>query len=169
MGRMLLHGRCYSFRRRVNSAAPHDLAGIVDDTDRSCLQGYIKADILVALGHGPAPLALQGPVRYQSRDYAMSRPARSQCRRAQWRSRMARLRATASAARSVLDGCEHDGMLDRVGAAISDNQTIKSSPQKAIKKRADAYLETDGAAQIASALTRRRKSPGRKNDKEPRL
>jgi hypothetical protein len=52
---------------------------------------------------------------------------------------MARLRATASAARSVLDGCEHDGMLDRVGAAISDNQTIKSSPQKAIKKRADAY------------------------------
>ena len=31
-------------------------------------------------------------------------------------------------------------MLDRVGAAISDNQTIKSSPQKAIKKRADAYL-----------------------------
>jgi hypothetical protein len=51
---------------------------------------------------------------------------------------MARLRATASAARSVLDGCEHDGMLDRVGAAISHNQTIKSSPQKAIKKRADA-------------------------------
>src|SRR5882757_654399 len=63
-------------------------------------------------------------------------------RRAQWRSRMARLRATASAARSVLDGCEHDGMLDRVGAAISDNQTIKSSPQKAIKKRADAYQES---------------------------
>ena len=31
---------------------------------------------------------------------------------------MARLRATASAARSVLDGREHDGMLDRVGAAI---------------------------------------------------
>jgi hypothetical protein len=29
-------------------------------------------------------------------------------------------------------------MLDRVGAAIADNQTIKSSPQKAIKKRADA-------------------------------
>src|SRR5258708_18885659 len=89
MGRMLLHGRCYSFRRRVNSAAPHDLAGIVDDTDRSFLQGYIKADILVALGHGPAPLALQGPVRYQSRDYAMSRPARSQCRRAQELSRLA--------------------------------------------------------------------------------
>src|SRR5260370_34527960 len=68
-----------------------------------------------------------------------SRPARSHCRRAQRRSRMARLRVTASAARSVLDGCEHDGMLDRVGAAISDNQTIKSTPQKAIKKRADAY------------------------------
>jgi len=52
---------------------------------------------------------------------------------------MARLRATAPAARSVLDGREHDGMLNRVGDAISDNQTIKSSPQKAIKKRADAY------------------------------
>jgi hypothetical protein len=38
-----------------------------------------------------------------------SRPARCQCRRAQRRSRMARLRATASAARSVLDGREHDG------------------------------------------------------------
>jgi hypothetical protein len=30
-------------------------------------------------------------------------------------------------------------MLDRVGAAIADNQTIKSTPQKAIKKKADAY------------------------------
>src|SRR5580700_3216800 len=39
------------------------------------------------------------------------RPARASCRRAQWRSRMARLRATASAARSVLDGREHDGRL----------------------------------------------------------
>jgi hypothetical protein len=29
-------------------------------------------------------------------------------------------------------------MLDRVGAAIADNQTIKSTPQKAIKKKADA-------------------------------
>jgi hypothetical protein len=45
-----------------------------------------------------------------------SRPARRPCRRAQRRSRMARLRATASAARSVLDGCEHDGMLSRVGS-----------------------------------------------------
>src|SRR6516162_11139430 len=50
------------------------------------------------------------------RDYAMSRPASGPCRRAQRRSRMARLRATASAARSVLDGCEHDGMLSRVGS-----------------------------------------------------
>jgi hypothetical protein len=31
---------------------------------------------------------------------------------------MARLRATASAARSVLDGCEHDGMIERVGGPI---------------------------------------------------
>jgi len=31
---------------------------------------------------------------------------------------MARLRATASAARSVLDGREHDGMIERVGGTI---------------------------------------------------
>jgi len=30
-------------------------------------------------------------------------------------------------------------MLDRVGAATSDNQTIKSSPPKGHQKRADAY------------------------------
>jgi hypothetical protein len=53
---------------------------------------------------------------------------------------MARLRATAPAARSVLDGREHDGILDRVGAVIcqSNNQTIKGRSQKAMKKRADA-------------------------------
>jgi putative DNA primase/helicase len=34
-------------------------------------------------------------------------------------------------------------MLDRVGAAIADNQTIKSTPQKAIKKKADAYETAD--------------------------
>jgi hypothetical protein len=46
-----------------------------------------------------------------------SRPSHSQCRRAQRRSRMARLRATASVARSVLDdGREHGGALERVGA-----------------------------------------------------
>src|SRR5271163_1088664 len=43
------------------------------------------------------------------------RPAHSQGRRAQRRSRMARLRATAPAARSVLDGREHGGTLGRVG------------------------------------------------------
>ena len=47
-----------------------------------------------------------------------SRPARATGRRAQRRSRMARLRATAPAARSVLDGREHDGMLNRVGEPI---------------------------------------------------
>src|SRR5258705_13156032 len=117
MGRMLLHGRCYSFRRRVNSAAPHDLAGIVDDTDRSFLQGYIKADILVALGHGPAPLALQGPVRYQSRDYAISRTARSQCRRAQWRAMMACLSGPPSTAVSYISCIKRRPMLERDGAA----------------------------------------------------
>ena len=70
-----------------------------------------------------------------------SRPARSPCRRAQRRSRMARLRATASAARSILDGREHDGRLDRVGAAISlyNKQTIKRRPRKTIKKRTHAH------------------------------
>jgi hypothetical protein len=43
------------------------------------------------------------------------RPAQRPGRRAQRPSRRARLRATASAARSVLDGREHDGMLSRVG------------------------------------------------------
>jgi len=56
---------------------------------------------------------------------------------------MARLRATAPAARSVLDGREHDGRLHRVGAAISrsNKQTIKRRPRKTIKKRTDAYTE----------------------------
>src|SRR6266853_2822888 len=55
------------------------------------------------------------------------RPAHSQCRRAQRRSRMARLRATALAARSVLDGREHDGVLGRVGGpSAAHNQTSKS-------------------------------------------
>src|SRR5258706_7015350 len=57
---MLLHSRCNSFRRRIYSAAPHDLAGIVDDANRRFLQRYIEADILTALGHGLAPLALRG-------------------------------------------------------------------------------------------------------------
>src|SRR6266404_5957593 len=57
---MLLHSRCNSFRRRIYSAAPHNLAGIVDDANRGFLQRYIEADILTALGHGLAPLALRG-------------------------------------------------------------------------------------------------------------
>src|SRR5271166_5205463 len=59
------------------------------------------------------------------------RPAHSQGRRAQRRSRMARLRATAPAARSVLDGREHDRRLHRVGAAIS-RPTIK--PSKSVRE-----------------------------------
>src|SRR5271154_856346 len=54
------------------------------------------------------------------------RPAHSQCRRAQRRSRMARLRATAPAARSVLDGREHGGTLSRVG-----NRSTPIRPSKA--------------------------------------
>ena len=66
-----------------------------------------------------------------------SRPARGPCRRAQRRSRMARLRATASAARSVLDGCEHDGMLSRVGSRFPKltSRTIKKREPKHIKKQ----------------------------------
>jgi phosphoserine phosphatase len=53
---------------------------------------------------------------------------------------MARLRATASAARSVLDSREHDGMLRRVGGPIHTNAkpTIKKRERKTIKKRAHA-------------------------------
>src|SRR6202166_4616870 len=69
------------------------------------------------------------------------RPARASCRRAQWRSRMARLRATASAARSVLDGREHDGMLTRVGGRSASHQNkIKKSANRQVKKRAHAHL-----------------------------
>jgi hypothetical protein len=39
---------------------------------------------------------------------------------------MARLRATASAARSVLDGREHDGRLDRVGGLTPHTPDQKS-------------------------------------------
>ena len=77
-----------------------------------------------------------------------SRPARATRRRAQRRSRMARLRATAPAARTVLDGREHDGRLPRVGAAISpsNKQTIKKRPRTTIKKRNDAYGRTTPAS-----------------------
>jgi hypothetical protein len=57
---------------------------------------------------------------------------------------MARLRATASAARSVLDGREHDGRLDRVGGLTPhtpdlgqkehrlalDGETLRKPPEK---------------------------------------
>jgi len=70
-----------------------------------------------------------------------SRPARETCRRAQWQSRMARLRATASAARSVLDGREHAGMIEYVGAPIRPRKTNhQKASTKAIKKRVAAHL-----------------------------
>jgi hypothetical protein len=66
-----------------------------------------------------------------------SRPARRPCRRAQRRSRMARLRATASAARSVLDGREHDGMLGRVRTRsartpIEPLKSARATPSKSV-------------------------------------
>src|SRR5580693_2101005 len=72
------------------------------------------------------------------------RPARATCRRAQRRSRMARLRATASAARSVLDGREHGGTLGRVGEPIHSNPTIKKLAHKVIKKRDHAHTPASG-------------------------
>src|SRR5262245_27982457 len=60
MGRVLLHGRCDSFGRCTGPAAPNYPFGIVDDADRRLLQGHIKANILVSLRHGLAPLALRG-------------------------------------------------------------------------------------------------------------
>jgi len=48
---------------------------------------------------------------------------------------MARLRATALAARSVLDGREHDGMIERVGAPIHP-------PKKPSKGFPKGYQET---------------------------
>ena len=61
-----------------------------------------------------------------------SRPAHRKCRRAQRPSRMVRLRTTASAARSVPDGREHDGMLDRVGARVRapPDRASEATPSK---------------------------------------
>src|SRR5215468_8746181 len=50
------------------------------------------------------------------RSHSSAPAARSERRRAERRSGMARLRATASAARSVLDGREHDGRMRRLGS-----------------------------------------------------
>src|ERR1700693_3511519 len=67
------------------------------------------------------------------------RPARALCRRAQWRSRMARLRATASAARSVLDGREHDGRLDRVGGLTPHTPDLGQKERPRAAQKACSY------------------------------
>src|SRR6516225_8366602 len=54
---------------------------------------------------------------------------------------MARLRATASAARSVLDGREHDGTLVHVGDPTHANPSIKKSARIAIKNRDHAQSD----------------------------
>ena len=58
---------------------------------------------------------------------------------------MARLRATASGARSVLDGCENDGMLSRVGSRLPKltNRTIKKRETKHIKKQDHAQFQPE--------------------------
>jgi len=86
------------------------------------------------------------------------RPARASCRRAQWRSRMARLRATASAARSVLDGREHDGRLDRVGGLTPHTPDLgqKERP-RAAQKAAHAHLPdfSGGLRRVSPSRARR--------------
>src|ERR1700730_10388113 len=61
------------------------------------------------------------------------RSARASRRRAQLRARPARLRATASAARSVLDGREHDGRLDRVGGLTPHTPDLGQKPTSSSK------------------------------------
>jgi hypothetical protein len=57
---------------------------------------------------------------------------------------MARLRATASAARSVLDRREHDGTLGGIGKPITPApRTIKKLPHNTIKKPAHAYEQQE--------------------------
>lgn len=64
---------------------------------------------------------------------------------------MARLRATASAARSVLDGREHGGTLGRVGEPIRTNRTIKKRASNAIKNQDHAqYRPKDSGADITT-------------------
>jgi hypothetical protein len=57
---------------------------------------------------------------------------------------MARLRATAPAARSVLDGREHDGSLDRVGdlSIAPIKPSLKKLANVRVKKRAHAHLRS---------------------------
>src|SRR6266849_6041177 len=102
-----------------------------------------------------------GPARYQSRDYAMSRPAHSQCRRAQRRSRMARLRATAPAARSVLDGREHGGTPVASGnrsTPIRPSKSAHASPSKTeITLRYEATMEHHSGATRPTAEPNRSK------------
>jgi hypothetical protein len=82
-----------------------------------------------------------------------SRPARSRCRRAQRLSRMARLRATAPAARSVLDGREHDGTLGRVGKPIhahqTDHQKVRVKHHQKACSRLAALANDAGKAALA--------------------
>src|SRR5258707_1049463 len=87
------------------------------------------------------------------------RPAHNECRRAQRRSRMARLRATASAARSVLDGREHGGTLGRVGEPIHTNPTIKKRARKAIKNRDHAHCRLGAAPKSAGSGQFRKLGP----------
>ena len=80
-----------------------------------------------------------------------SRPARTACRRAQWRSRMARLRATASAARSVLDGREHAGRLNHVGTKArlcsSASKNVNATPSRSEITLRGTYYFVDGATE----------------------
>jgi hypothetical protein len=64
---------------------------------------------------------------------------------------MARLRATAPAARSVLDSREHDGMLGRVGGqSAAHKSSLKKREWRLIKKQDHAHKGAPGYIQIAN-------------------
>jgi hypothetical protein len=80
---------------------------------------------------------------------------------------MARLRATASAARSVLDGREHGGTLGRVGEPIHSDPTIKKRARKPIKDRDHAQWRIQRAFCQGCVETRCFSAPVGTRDSQP--
>jgi len=116
---------------------PHDLT--INSTDRRpslSASGMLYNAPEAVAGSRPLPAATAPLVRSfcSIGTILPPRPAQRPGRRAQRPSRRARLRATASAARSVLDGREHDGMISRVGGHSAAHQTnVKKSANRQFK------------------------------------
>src|SRR5215831_202330 len=87
--------------------------GIESPVPRSLVWGIRCQEAIFILFHS---FSFSNSFVRPRRSHSSAPAARSERRRAQRRSRMARLRATASAARSVLDGREHDGRMRRLGS-----------------------------------------------------